>query len=211
MSAKTWVLAGVGLGLVNQKIGGIAVEGSGIKGTDLSLESYTTFALDAQIGGITMWNRYFGLQYYYNLNLNIDTSLKNKEIAKILYYKIQANVSGVIATSTFNLDAVINAYRSDFFGVGITAGFGIGFDISKYQGTFRGITNRVSAFRYWDYNPPATISFDARFNVGLRFIFGKNFALSLNCSVPFLAQAIDLGTSHYDRVSFSTRFVYGRF
>ena len=167
---------------------------------DLGLSAYHSFAFNAQIGGITMWNRYFGLQYYYNLDLIADETLNQ---SNSLF-----DSKGILTTSTFNADAVLNVYRGESFGLGFLLGFGVGFDVSHYSMEFKNtlINNAVA------YNSYSTaISFDMRANLGIRAIFQENYALSLNCSIPFFANLIDASSAIKDDVTFSVRFTYGRF
>lgn len=140
-----------------------------------------------------MWNRYFGLQYYYNLDLIVDETLNQSDN----FYES----GGILATSTFNTDVILNAYNSDRFGVGFFAGLGVGFDVSYYSITFNNT-----------YDSYATaISFDMRANLGIRAIFSENYALSLNCSIPFFSNLIDTSSAIKDDVTFSVRFTYGSF
>lgn len=147
-----------------------------------------------------MWNRYFGLQYYYNLDLIADETLNQ---SNSLF-----DSKGILTTSTFNADAVLNVYRGESFGLGFLLGLGVGFDVSHYSMEFKNtlINNAVA------YNSYSTaISFDMRANLGIRAIFQENYALSLNCSIPFFANLIDASSVIKDDVTFSVRFTYGRF
>lgn len=63
---------------------------------------------------MTMWNRYFGVQYYANADLGIVLDDAN------------SGWSAVFTTYTFNADAILNAYNSDSFGVGFLVGLGLG-------------------------------------------------------------------------------------
>lgn len=80
--------------------------------------SYTTqkeetndvlFLINGQLGGMTMWNRYFGVQYY----SNVDTAF-SFDFTKFSF------------VATFNSDAIMNVYNSDSFGFGFLAGLGVG-------------------------------------------------------------------------------------
>lgn len=80
--------------------------------------SYTTqteetndvlFLLNSQLGGMTMWNRHFGVQYYTNLDVG---------------FAFDFSKASMVAT--FNSDAIMNAYNSDSFGFGFLAGLGVG-------------------------------------------------------------------------------------
>lgn len=65
--------------------------------------------IEFQIGGITMWNRYFGIQYYSNTDVAFDTNFN--------YYSV---------IQTINTDAILNPYNSDDFGFGFLLGIGVG-------------------------------------------------------------------------------------
>lgn len=216
---------GIGLGVTQGQMYLISND----KLVDMGLPSYNSFLLNAQIGGMTMWNRYFGIEYFYNLDLMFDDSLKNVDIylgdlinnisrTRYLqssidhgYATIHFDIFGILSTSTFNVNAIMNAYNSDNFGFGFFAGLGVGVDISKYSGSYYGwfegsnFTTSTYNIDYWGF------SFDMRANLGARFIFKDNYALSLNCSIPFLANVIDPTTAVKDNVAFSVRFVYGGF
>lgn len=69
----------------------------------------TLFLINSQLGGMTMWNRYFGIQYYSNLDVGF-----------------AFDFSKVSTIATFNTDAIMNAYNSDSFGFGFLAGLGLG-------------------------------------------------------------------------------------
>lgn len=210
---RTSLLLGIGLGVTQGQMYLI----SNNKLVDMGLPSYNSFLLNAQIGGMTMWNRYFGIEYFYNLDLMFDDSLKNTDLANISdQSRITTHfyIFGILSTSTFNINAIMNAYNSDNFGFGFVAGLGIGVDISKYSGTYymdmgtiggRNVVSPTYNIDYWGF------SFDMRTNLGARFIFKDNYALSLNCSIPFLANVIDPTTAVKDNVAFSVRFVYGGF
>lgn len=161
-----------------------------------------------------MWNRYFGIEYFYNLDLMFDDSLKNVDLVNISgqpSLTTHFDIFGILSTSTFNVNVIMNAYNGDNFGFGFFAGLGIGVDISKYSGSYYGwfeglgLTTSTYNIDYWGF------SFDMRANLGARFIFKDNYALSLNCSIPFLANVIDPTTAVKDNVAFSVRFVYGGF
>lgn len=146
-----------------------------------------------------MWNRYFGLQYYYNLDLIADETLNQ---SNSLF-----DSKGILTTSTFNADAVLNVYRGESFGLGFLLGLGVGFDVSYYSMEFKNtFINYVTTNTY-----STAISFDMRANLGIRAIFQENYALSLNCSIPFFANLIDASSAIKDDVTFSVRFTYGRF
>lgn len=205
---RTSLLLGIGLGVTQGQMYLISND----RLVDMGLSSYNSFLLNAQIGGITMWNRYFGIEYFYNLDLMFDNSLKNMDLVNILGQSsltTHFDIFGILSTSTFNINAIMNAYNGDNFGFGFFAGLGIGVDISKYSGSYYLETNFVTsgdlAYDYWGF------SFDMRANLGARFIFKDNYALSLNCSIPFLANVIDPTTAVKDNVAFSVRFVYGGF
>lgn len=67
------------------------------------------FLINSQLGGMTMWNRHFGVQYYSNLDVGF-----------------AFDFSKVSTIATFNTDAIMNAYNSDSFGFGFLAGLGLG-------------------------------------------------------------------------------------
>ena len=65
--------------------------------------------INSQLGGMTMWNRHFGVQYYTNLDVG---------------FAFDFSKASMVAT--FNSDAILNAYNSDSFGFGFLAGLGAG-------------------------------------------------------------------------------------
>lgn len=67
------------------------------------------FVINSQLGGMTMWNRYFGIQYYSNFDVAFAFDFSKASIL-----------------ATFNTDAIMNAYNSDSFGFGFLAGLGLG-------------------------------------------------------------------------------------
>lgn len=104
-------------------IGGMAVTtGENVRTCTNSIYGYCTryantkqetddvlFLINSQLGGMTMWNRYFGIQYYSNLDVGF-----------------AFDFSKVSTIATFNTDAIMNAYNSDSFGFGFLAGLGLG-------------------------------------------------------------------------------------
>lgn len=72
-------------------------------------ENELLFLMDTQLGGMTMWNRYFGIQYYASADLAF-----NFDFTAYSFF------------ATFNTDAILNAYNSDAFGFGFIAGLGLG-------------------------------------------------------------------------------------
>lgn len=74
-----------------------------------SKENELLFLIDSQLGGMTMWNRYFGIQYYADADLALNF-----------------NLTAYSFIATFNTDAILNAYNSDSFGFGFLAGLGLG-------------------------------------------------------------------------------------
>lgn len=73
--------------------------------------------MDTQLGGMTMWNRYFGIQYYASADLAF-----NFDFTAYSFF------------ATFNTDAILNAYNSDAFGFGFIAGLGLGGRIDYAHG-----------------------------------------------------------------------------
>ena len=95
-------------------IGGIATSIETPTNNGFEYLSQTSILIDVQYGGMTMWNRYFGVQYYANADLGIVLDDAN------------SGWSAVLTTYTFNADAILNAYNSDSFGVGFLVGLGLG-------------------------------------------------------------------------------------
>lgn len=132
------------------------------------------FLVNSQLGGMTMWNRYFGIQYYSNLDVGLSFDFSRASIL-----------------TTFNTDAIMNAYNSDSFGFGFLAGLGLGARVDfASEGTF-------------------AYGFDMRANLGVRMIFGSSHALDFMLAIPFMDT---YETSHLkENVSFSVRLTLGRF
>lgn len=179
-SGKLW---GIG-------IGGTATSIQTPIGTSLEYKSQTSILLDTQYGGITMWNRYFGVQYYGDIDLGIVLDDR------------YSGWSAVLTTYTFNADAVLNAYNSDSFGVGFLVGLGVGvkYDYFSYKSIVSG----------------GNFGFDARANLGMRLIFGSSYALDFMARFPFMTQSTGLtywgdSVQYKEDASFSVRFTMGTF
>lgn len=179
-SGKIW---GIG-------IGGVATSIQTPVGHSLEDKSQTSILIDTQYGGMTMWNRYFGVQYYADVDLGV---------------VLDDSASGwtaVLTTYTFNADAILNAYNSDSFGVGFMVGLGLGvkYDYFSYKSIVSG----------------GNFGFDARFNLGARLIFGSRYALDFMARFPFMTQETGLTywgqkVTYKENASFSVRFTMGRF
>lgn len=116
-------------------VGGMAVTTSGVTQVcnryygSLCIGGYTPtkeetdeviFLVNSQLGGMTMWNRYFGIQYYSNFDVAFAFDFSKASIL-----------------ATFNTDAIMNAYNSDSFGFGFLAGLGLGARVDfASEGTF---------------------------------------------------------------------------
>lgn len=215
LDEKTSMFLGIGLGAVAVDIGD--------KIKKAGFESYGAFSLSAQVGGITMFNQYFGLEYFYNLDLVFDTSLENTNVAN--KYTVFGGISnpqttmtinnhydifGVLATSTINTNAILNFYNSEKLSVGIISGIGLGFDISHYAGNATlPLASIGGKIIFGDYSVNDTnVFFDVRANIGLRFAFLQDYILSLNCSIAFLDNKIVPQVATRDTASFSVRFAY---
>lgn len=209
----TSLMLGIGLGVTQGEMYGII--DNELK--DINLDSYGAFSLSTQIGGLTMFNNYFGLEYYYNLDVMFDDSMKNKDTSTtlainsaIITQNLHFDVFGILSTSTLNTNLVVNAYHSEDFAFGFIAGLGLGVDISRYKGSYSGtlsdqyVTAKISE-QTMDY---LGVSFDMRANVGARFLINKNFVLNLNFAFPFFVNIIDPSTAVKDNVAFSARFAY---
>lgn len=171
-------------------IGGIATSIKTPVNGVLEDQSQTSILIDTQYGGITMWNRYFGVQYYGDVDLGIVLDESN------------SGWNAVLTTYTFNADAIVNAYNSDSFGVGFMAGLGLGvkYDYFSYKSIISG----------------GSFGFDARFNLGMRLIFGSSYALDFMARFPFMSHDTGLiyrgeNVTYRENASFSVRFTMGRF
>lgn len=205
-------MLGIGLGGTPSKMMGIVDN----KLEDMGLDTHTSFVLSTQLGGITMFNQYFGLEYYYNLDVMFDDSLKNKDKRTTItngYGSITQNshydVFGVIATSTLNANAVMNVYWSKNFVAGFVAGLGLGFDIASYKGNIEHRVENIGIIWRLPFDIDSFgVSFDMRANLGLRFVFQGSYGLSFDVGIPFFANAVDSVTAIKDDVNFSVRFTY---
>ena len=173
-------------------IGGIATSIETPTNNGFEYLSQTSILIDVQYGGMTMWNRYFGVQYYANADLGIVLDDAN------------SGWSAVLTTYAFNADAILNAYNSDSFGVGFLVGLGLGvkYDYFSYKSTLSG----------------GNFGFDARFNLGMRLIFGSRYALDFMTRFPFMEQTTGLkktysgaDVKYKEDASFSVRFTMGTF
>lgn len=189
----------------------------------IGFESYGAFTLNAQVGGITMFNRYFGLEYFYNFDLMFDTSLKNAEVAN--RYSIVGGIAspqqtiainnhydilGILATLTLNANAIINFYNSEKLSVGFISGLGLGFDVSHYSGEATLPYYSIGGQHFFKTHSinSTKVFFDARANVGVRFAFLQDYTLTLNCSIAFLKNKVIPQVETKDTASFGLRFTY---
>lgn len=214
-SDHTSMLVGVGFG-------GNAIDIDD-KAKGVGFKSYGAFDLTAQVGGITMFNQHFGIEYFYNLSLMFDTSLYNTDVVNnyLVYGGIwnppqtitinnHYNIFGLLATSTINANAILNFYTSEKLKVGIVSGLGLGFDIAHYSGTATLPITTIGGqniFREHSINN-TNVFFDIRANIGLRFAFLQDYVLSLNCSIAFLDNTIISDIKTKDTASFDVRFAY---
>lgn len=167
---------------------------------------------NAKFGGITMWNRYFGLQYY----LGLDVISYEVDNANQTFYKgsswlnASTSFSGVMIDATLNADAVLNAYVSDRFGVGFFLGLGIGLDVVENNGGEIDLqTDLVSSSH--SFVSFREFAFNMRANAGMRLFFLNHYAFDFGCSIPFLANQSDKEISMKNNVNFTINFSYGRF
>lgn len=105
-----------------------------------------------------MFNRYFGLQHYANLELDFGGN---------------SMWSNIYADVTYNLDLLLNTYNSDSFGSGLILGVGAGLKISSFKLALEDQSTKMA-------------DFIAKVNVGARLIFGRSFALDVIMRIPLL-------------------------
>lgn len=230
---RTWVFASIGGGiadignfdlgvweiasenLVTRYIGSI-IDSNILIPEDfkIPIASYISPVFNVQIGGITMWNRYFGLQYYYALDLIFySANSGNQTIYKgSAWLRGESSAfKGIMADSTFNADAILNAYNSDKFGVGFLVGFGVGFDVVKMEGGVINLETDQRVFETYQFPSSLKTSLDLRTNLGVRLIFWENYALDMQCSIPFLDTRLNPSISLRNNVNFNIKFSYGKF
>lgn len=159
----------------------------------LNNETISFFSLQSQLGQILMFNRYFGLQHYANLELDFGGN---------------SMWSNIYADVTYNLDLLINTYNSDSFGSGLIVGVGAGFKISSFKLATETQSTSMS-------------DFIAKANVGARLIFGSSYALDVIMRIPLTDthagyyRTTSSGDREYlkykDYFSVAVNFTLGRF
>lgn len=169
--------------------------------------------LNAKFGGITMWNRYFGLQYYLGLDV---ISYEAKNASQTVYkgsswLKANTSFSGVMIDTTLNADAVLNVYVSENFGVGFLLGLGLGLDVNENNRGEIDLQTNLGTSSSYGFTSFRELAFNMRANVGMRLFFLNHYAFDFGCSIPFLANQGDNGISLKNNVNFTINFSYGRF
>lgn len=166
-----------------------------IMGIDGKLEEepLPLFLLQSQLGQIVMFNRYFGLQHYANLEADFGSN----DYWKSTYVDL-----------TYNLDLLVNLANTDSFGSGLIFGVGAGFKKSFFS--LAGNEKDTSQFDW-----------QAKINVGTRLIFGSRFALDFIFRIPLLenhtgyyyrnASNEQEFFKYKDYFSFAINFTLGRF
>lgn len=226
--AKTWFFASLGGGISNlsgELTSKVLLESktriSGIQPSGILIPEDLKIPFDLQIspifnakfGGITMWNRYFGLQYYLGLDvISYEVNNANQTIHKgSSWLNASTSFDGVMIDTTLNADAVLNAYVSKSFGVGFLLGLGLGLDVNENGGgdvNFQTNTGITSVRSFGSFRE---LTFNMRANVGMRLFFLNHYAFDFGCSIPFLANQSDKGISMKNNVNFTINFSYGRF
>lgn len=221
--AKTWFFASLGGGISNLS-GELRVANLQVAITKRNLGIYvpedfeTPFDLqispvfNAKFGGITMWNRYFGLQYYLGLDvISYEVNNANQTIYKgSSWLNASTSFDGVMIDTTLNADAVLNAYVSKNFGIGFLLGLGLGLDVNENNGGDIDLQTNLTTSSY-SFTSFREFAFNVRANVGMRLFFLNHYAFDFGCSIPFLANQSDKGISMKNNVNFTINFSYGRF
>lgn len=200
---RTGWFAGAGVGMLNTNWDWTAY------GETLHKKNENLFTVDAQGGGITMFNRWFGIQYYADVEVAIPGT--------------SSDLDGMLlATATANLDLIVNFYNTRKFGIGVFAGVGGGTEVvfGEYSRTYsyNSSTGQVETTRNY---APSRYGWVGRANVGLRMTFGK-YGVDFVAKIPFTDSIImDNENAPYrlrgsevkfkDKLAFSVRFVAGQF
>ena len=227
--AKTWFFASLGGGISNlsgELTSKVLLESktriSGIQPFGILIPEDLKIPFDLQIspvfnakfGGITMWNRYFGLQYYLGLDvISYEVNNANQTIYKGSAW-LNASTSfsgGMMIDTTLNADAVLNAYVSEGFGVGFLLGLGLGLDVNENNGGDIDLLTNLGTYSSYSFTSFRELAFNMRANVGMRLFFLNHYAFDFGCSIPFLANQGDKGISMKNNVNFTINFSYGRF
>lgn len=224
--AKTWFFASLGGGISNlsgelnvtkinssrfcNSLSGMCIYVPEDFKTPFDLQISPVF--NAKFGGITMWNRYFGLQYYLGLDvISYEVNNANQTIYKgSAWLNASTSFSGVMIDTTLNADAVLNAYVSKSFGVGFLLGLGLGLDVNENNGGDIDLQTNLTTSSY-SFTSFRDFAFNMRANVGMRVFFLNHYAFDFGCSIPFLANQGDKGISMKNNVNFTINFSYGRF
>lgn len=200
---RTGWFAGAGVGILSTNWDWTAGSETLYKSSD------NLFMVEAQGGGITMFNRYFGIQYYGDVEVGIPST--------------SSNLDGILlATATANLDLIVNFYNTRKFGIGVFAGIGGGTEIvfGEYSRdySYNYQTGEVEVTRNY---APSRYGWVGRANVGMRMTFGK-YGVDFVAKIPFTDSIImdSVNAPSYlqgsevklkDKIAFSVRFVAGQF
>lgn len=181
---------GIGLGIL-----GSTWKANVISENTVSIQKEKMLQFDVQLGAITMFNKYFGLQYYIEAEVNFP----NKDFNFM-------TVSGVGA-----VDALVYPYRSKNFSIGAYAGVGVGYDFilgewlrTREYTSDGGIRTR----RHFEHVGSSLL---ARANFGLRFLYKNGLGVDAYVKLPFTtttAKFADAELSVDSRMSYGLRFVY---
>lgn len=163
--------------------------------------------IDAQGGGITMFNRYFGIQYYADVEIGMPST--------------DSLLDGVLlATATANIDLIINFYNTRKFGIGVFGGVGGGTEIILGEQSRTYSYNSAGELEVTRNYEPSRYNWVGRANVGLRMTFGK-YGVDFVAKIPFTdsiildaenASRADAGTwTLKDKITFGVRFIAGQF
>lgn len=203
--AKTWFFASLGGGISNlsgeldvakmlsvskTRISGI--QSSGIlvpEDLKIPFDLQISPVFNAKFGGITMWNRYFGLQYYLGLDvISYEVNNANQTIYKgSAWLNASTSFSGGMIDTTLNADAVLNAYVSKNFGIGFLLGLGLGLDVIENNKGEIDLQTNLGTSSSYSFTSFREFAFNMRANVGMRLFFLNHYAFDFGCSIPFLA------------------------
>lgn len=139
--------------------------------------AFSTFLLQAKVGGYHYFNRWIGMRYYYNFDFSFNPGEKEYStfFAPVINYVEEGGYT-IFQTHTLNFDLILNAFTNEKLDFGFIVGVGAGLVDGVYSMSFRST--------YFPGRGILYSNFEARANVGMRFLFQKKYGIEFLSKIP---------------------------
>lgn len=140
-------------------------------------KTFPTFLFQAKIGGYHYFNPWAGLRYYYNYDFSFNPGEEAYAnfFAPVVNYPAEGGFT-LFGTHTLNFDVIFNPFTGETFDFGLIFGMGAGITDGLYSMKFK--------TTYYPERGSYFTAFEARVNVGMRFLFHKRYAIEFLSKIP---------------------------